>query len=440
MRMKLNRSSQLLLVSAAGLIAAGLISACSTLTVDFVYVTSSKAAGANNYGEVDVFEVNSESGRLRQIPSSPFPSGGRNPVAEAVSTNFANLYVVNHDDNDVVQFAIGNDGKIYPQNTVNTPGVFPLGVAVSGSFMFVADTYQPLPSCSPAEPCPGSVAVFPLSSSGAPGTPIANAAVDGSYWPLIAPCDASDVVSPAAIAATPSGKYIYVTALDTTAAANNTAVTPASSSCDTSGNGTAPTGYVFAFSVASSGALTAVPGSPFIVASGAAAAVSVNPTALATTPDNGHVYVTDYNGGKVYAYSVSSAGSSSGALLPLSGSPYAAGNGPAAITVDGAGTHAYAANSLDSTLTVYNIDGGALHSFGTFPTGSQPVAAIVDRSTDHFVYTANYLDGTVTGYQLIPGGTPTLFVTQQNPYTSNAQPTAMAAIPHGSKTASSSSQ
>ncbi len=59
MRMKFNKSSQLLLVSAASLLAASLVTACSTLTVDFVFVSSSKAAGPNNYGEVNVFEVNS---------------------------------------------------------------------------------------------------------------------------------------------------------------------------------------------------------------------------------------------------------------------------------------------------------------------------------------------------------------------------------------------
>src|ERR1019366_3794612 len=122
MRMKLNKSSQLLLATAASLLVSGLITACSTLTADFVFVASSKAAGANNYGEIDVFEVNSESGRMRQIPTSPFPSGGRNPVAEAVSSDNTNLYVVNHDDNSIVQFVIGSDGKLYPQNTVNAPG------------------------------------------------------------------------------------------------------------------------------------------------------------------------------------------------------------------------------------------------------------------------------------------------------------------------------
>src|SRR5580698_7017658 len=147
MRMMLNRSSQLVLASAVSLLAAGFLTACGTLTADFVYVTSAKAAGPDNYGEIDVFEVNTESGFMRHIPTSPFPSGGRNPVAEAISTDESNLYVINQDDNSIVQFVIGNDGKVYPQNTVNTPGIFPLAEAVSGTNLYVVDTFQPLPIC-----------------------------------------------------------------------------------------------------------------------------------------------------------------------------------------------------------------------------------------------------------------------------------------------------
>src|ERR1039458_1458674 len=92
MRMKFNKSSQLLLVSAASILVAGLMTACATLTVDFVFVASSKAAGPNNYGEINIFEVNSESGHMRQIPASPVPSGGRFPIAEAVSSDNTNLF------------------------------------------------------------------------------------------------------------------------------------------------------------------------------------------------------------------------------------------------------------------------------------------------------------------------------------------------------------
>ncbi len=180
MPMKFNKSGQsagspaaglrswggLLLAAAASLGVASLLTACDqfsgTLTADFVYVTSARAAGPNQYGEVDVFEINQESGRMRPLRTSPFPSGGRNPVAEAVHPDNQTLYVVNRDDNTIVQFAIGTDGKLYPQNTVNTPGIFPVAAAVSGKNLFVADTYEPLPTCSPASPCTGSVAAFPI--------------------------------------------------------------------------------------------------------------------------------------------------------------------------------------------------------------------------------------------------------------------------------------
>ena len=167
--MKFDKPSQLMLVGAASLLAASLVTACSqitqTLTVDFVYVASTRAAGSNNYGEINVFEINSESGRMRQIPSSPFPSGGRNPVAEAVSADYGSLFVVNEDDNTIVQFGIGIDGKLYPYHTVNTPGILPLAIAANKSNLFVVDLYQPLPICSDADPCSGSISVYPLTAA-----------------------------------------------------------------------------------------------------------------------------------------------------------------------------------------------------------------------------------------------------------------------------------
>ncbi len=198
MRMKFNNPIQLLAVSA--------VEPAGSLFADRMRHTycglrlcelSAMAAGPNNYGEIDVFEINSESGRMRQIHTSPFPSGGRNPVAEAVSPDHANLYVVNEDDNTIVQFIIGSDGKLYGQNTVNTPGIFPLAVTVSSMHLFVVDTYQPLPTCSPASPCSGSdrrVSHPDCRTGWRPqsiparqhaGNPSVNTSISASYWPLL---------------------------------------------------------------------------------------------------------------------------------------------------------------------------------------------------------------------------------------------------------------
>jgi DNA-binding beta-propeller fold protein YncE len=409
MRMKFNKSSQLLAISAVSLLAAAILTACSTNTVDFVYVSSAKAAGTNNYGEIDVFEVNSESGRMRQITTSPFPSGGRNPVAEAVSPDFADLYVVNEDDNTIVQFIIGTDGKLYPQNTVNTPGVFPLAVAVAGPYLYVADTYQPLPTCSTAAPCAGSVAVFPILnatqaaalSPAQPvdtlGQPIVNTAISGNYWPLtLSGAGSSHVIVPTAVYVAASGAYLYAAAYDSTAA----------------------TGYVFGFSANSDGTLTALPGSPF--------AVGTHPSALASDPGGSYLYVADAASAEILGFQINS-----GVLSPLSGSPFKSGNIPSALVVDGTGKYAIVANSQDSNMTVYSISSGNLTAVGTYTTGTQPMAIGIDPSLNQYLYTANFLGNTVSGFEL-NASNGSLFNSQGITYAANANPTAIAAIPHGS--------
>ena len=463
--MKFNKSSQLMLVSAASLLAAGLVTACSTLTVDFVFVTSSKAAGPNNYGVVDVFEINQQSGFMRQIPTSPFPSGGRDPVAEAVSTDQTNLYVVNQDDNSIVQFVIGNDGKIYPQNTVNTPGIFPLAVAVNGTNLFVVDTYQPLAICSTAAPCSGSVAVMPITvSSGSPpsdtlGSPVPNGNLNfvplclTGYAPTFATTSnntkietfnckgvESDVIVPTAVNVLDSGSFVYVTAYDTTASPNagyvfGFQVAPPSSSavaqggvCPTNSN-TIPAG-------------TLPPGTLCpLINGGLPFPGGVHPSSIASDSTSSYVYVTDMTSGHVLGYSTSS-----GVLTPLTSgangtNQFPAGDQPSAIVADPKYPFIYVASMQDSTVTAYSMNSGALTSLGTYATGLQPVAIGIDPSTNHFLYTANYLangaNGTVSGFELSPTA-GTLLNSQNSPYISNAQPTAVAAIPHGSSSSSSS--
>ena len=383
-----------MLASAASLLAAGLLTACGTLTVDFVFVTSAKAAGTNSYGEIDVYEVNSESGFMRHIPTSPFPSGGRNPVAEATSPDSTNLYVVNEDDNTIVQFTIGTDGKVYPQNTLNTPGVFPLAVATAGKFLFVADTYQPLPTCSTAAPCSGSIAVFPIGTNDALGSAAVNATISASYWPLTLPSSPTDVITPTAIAATSS--YVYVTAFDATKGG----------------------GYVFGFTVNSDGTLTALNG-------GAPFAAGTQPSSIASAPGGSVIYVTDSASNDILAYSANA-----GVLSPVGGSPFPTGNAPAAVVVNATGSYVFVANSLDSNLSVYSSSGGVLSSLGTYTTGTQPVAIGIDPSLNEYLYTANFLGNSVTGFR-VNASTGALLNSQESPYGANANPTAVAAIPHG---------
>ncbi|HTW78558.1 MAG TPA: beta-propeller fold lactonase family protein [Terracidiphilus sp.] len=407
----MNSGTALVLAGAASLLMASLLTACAaiteTLTVDFVYVASSKAAGANNYGQIDVFEINSESGKMRQIPASPFPSGGRLPIAETVSSDNQNLFVANQDDNNIVQFVIGTDGKLYPFNTVNTPGIFPLAVTANKSNLFVVDLYQPLPICSDADPCSGSIAVYPINpaTSSNPvtlGTPVTNSAVGGAYWPLTAP-NGTDIIVPTAVNIVASGSYVFVTAYD----CGPTCLPPVPPAV----------GYVYGFSVGSGGALSPIPGSPF--------AAGGHPTGVASDSTSTYLYVTDSANADVLGFMIGS----NGALTALSGSPFPAGNQPSAIVVDPVYPYVYVTNALDATVSAYSMSGGVLTNLGTYTVGTDPVAIGIDPSTEHFLFTANFLGNTVNGFELSTTA-GTLLNSQFSPFSASTNPTAVAAIPH----------
>ena len=118
--MKLSKLGRITLASVVSLGLGFGVTACGpSNTIDFLYVTSSK----NNPGQINVYKVDSQAGRY-SIPGSPYSSGGANPVADVASPNGKNLYVVNHDSNTVVEFAIGTNGSVQ-QQACTIPGSSP---------------------------------------------------------------------------------------------------------------------------------------------------------------------------------------------------------------------------------------------------------------------------------------------------------------------------
>ena len=63
-------------------------------------------------------------------------------------------------------------------------------------------------------------------------------------------------------------------------------------------------------------------------------------------------------------------------------------------------------------------------------TDTHPVSIIVDPALGRFVYTANYLGNSVSGFRLDPND-GRLEQTQATPYPTGANPTALIAVPHG---------
>lgn len=398
--MKFSKMGQGLLAAAVSLgIGLGITSCGQSNTIDYLYVTANK----QNPGQIAVYRVDQESGALTQIPDSPYSSGGRNPVAEVTSPNGANLYVLNHDDNTLVEFGIGTDAKLYPQHTYQTPGTEPISVAINqaGTLLFVVDTYEP--TYTDANPGPGALVVYPINSDGSLGTNIANGSLP--YWPL--------EYAPNAVNVTANGNFVYVANANTNAPAGTT---------------DAQRGTISAFSVASSGALTPIYGSTATLPY-----AGVLPSASASDPTSRFLYVTDAASNQLYAYTIGTDGS----LTPLTNGPFTTGTYPDGITIDPSGTYIYVSNYNSGSISSYQITAGtgapsALAGSTSYGTKAGPTCIVIDPAFGRFLYTANFLDGSLTGYKLNPNS-GALTGTENSPYPTSpaSQPTCAAMVTHG---------
>lgn len=408
--MKLRKSGQVLLaaVVSAG-VGLGLTSCGASNTIDFVYVTSSK----NNPGQINVYEADSLSGALTQIPDSPYSSQGRNPVAEVAAPNGKNLYVVNRDDNTVVQFAIGSDGKIYPQHTCNTPGSQPNQIAINsaGTLLFVTDYYAPtgagLAPYSASNPGPGDLVTYPLNADGSMGpsancTPVAQSAANGASLSYVT------------LGSAPSGVNVL---------ANGASVYVTQSGPETVNGVSSTYGQIAGFQIGSGGVLAPAPGSPYLA--------GVQPSAITSDPRSQWVYVTDSKQNTLTGYIVSS----TGLLTTFASGPVNTDVFPDSVTIDPQGKFIYVANYNANDVSAYAINlatgvPSALAGLSAYATDAEPTCIIIDPGLGRFIYTSNFQGNTVTGIRLDPN-TGSLSGNQNSPYPTAGQSTCAAAIPHG---------
>jgi 6-phosphogluconolactonase (cycloisomerase 2 family) len=397
--MKFSKPSQLVLVSITGLLIATLLSGCQIITIDYLFVASSQGSGASSGGEIDIFAVDSESGALRKAVS-PVSSGGVSPIAFAVTPNYANLYVANQGSENLVQFAIANNGSLAQKSEAKFSAP-PVSIAVNAAGTYLYAVTQPSSGTPLLE-------AFALSSDGSIGT--------GRTVSISLPGYASDFLVPTGVVVLASNDAVFVTVYDQSAYNPGGATTS-----------TANPGWVFGFSVGSGGSLVPSANSPF--------KAGVKPTALAADPTNRFVYVTDYASNELIGYSVQSGYE----LKFLINGPFKTGNEPQAVVIDPRGKYIYVANVLDSSVSAFAIDlttgtpSAAVNVSGsaTNSTDTQPVSILVDPALGRFVYTANHLGDSVSGFRLDPN-TGTLTTTQATPYPCGAGPNAVASVPHGS--------
>jgi 6-phosphogluconolactonase (cycloisomerase 2 family) len=386
--MKFSKLSQLLLVSSIGLLVASLFTACAITTIDYVFVASSSG--------IETFDADASSGALR-TGGAAVTSGVNSPVALAVTPNYQSLYVANAGNKTVVHFAIGMTAGLTQKDTV-TLGTTPVSITVNaaGTYLYVV-----------SGTASATLTEYPLASDGTIGAATTVA--------LSLPGYAGDTLVPTGVAVLANNAAVYVSLYDQSAYNPNGSTTSL-----------ANPGWVFGFNVGTSGALTPAVNSPY--------QAGVKPSALAADPTNRFVYVTDFAQNQMIGYTILNGST----LNFMTSGPFKTGDQPSAVTIDPRGLFIYVTNKLDSTVLAYsitlatgtptasvNVTGSQVNA-----TDTQPVAVIVDPSLGRFVYTANYLGNSLSGFKL-DSTSGALTATQATPYPTGSKPTALVSIPRG---------
>ena len=375
----------------------GLTACTRDYTVAYVYVTTAPKNGQG--GGVAEYAVDYQSGSLVGLTGSPI-AAGNNPTTIVAAPSGLFLYVLNHDDSTVQEFAVGTDGKLTSKNTYPITGTFPTGATVdpAGQFLYVTYTYQT--GYSATNPGPGGVSVFKINSDNSLATPL-NQNVGNN---------------PVAVATNGFNNFVYVVDQETQT-----------------------NGLVLAFTRdTSTGALTPVPGTtvgPAVpggptVAQGFPAGVT--PSAIAEDPRGHFVYVTDRAANQLIGYVVQE----SGALVPMVNGPFNTGLFPVAVTIDPRGLYLYVANFNANTVSAYAIDQASGTPAGTVGSGNTgvgtaPIGLAIEPALGIYLFVANNLDGTVSAQQLDPHN-GSLKAVQNTPFPASGLPTSVAAVANGS--------
>jgi 6-phosphogluconolactonase (cycloisomerase 2 family) len=383
---------QLSLVSLIGLLVAALLSACQLVTIDYVYLAgTSQSTGT---GQIQIFAVDSESGALRN-GASAVDAGGTTPVAMVVSPDEANLYVADADTNSVVHFAIAANGALTKKDSV-TLAEAPASLAINA-----ANSYLYVVSGTTT----ATLTEYALSS-GAIGAVTATE-------PMAIPGNAGDITVSTGVTVLANNNAVFATVYDQSSYNPGGTITSS-----------AHPGWIFSFGIGSGGALTPV--GPF--------QAGVKPSGLAADPTSRFVYVTDYASNQLIGFGITD----NSTLNFLISGPYRTGAQPTAVAIDPRGKYIYVSNALDSSVTAYAIDlATGIPSSVVNPTGAQtnttdtqPTAIVVEPALGRYVYTANFLGNSISGFRLNPD-TGALTTTQATPYPTESKPRAIALIPHG---------
>jgi 6-phosphogluconolactonase (cycloisomerase 2 family) len=320
-----------------------------------IYLFALDGSGANN-APLHVFSVSPSTGALSEVPGSPF-AVGPNPCCIAVDPTGRFVYVANSNSNDISAFSVNaSTGALSPlPGAPYLTGVNPSLMAMdpTGRILYVYSftVTNPLLYAYSIDSGTGVLTSLPNSPFTAPSfaqeitfDPKGNYVFfpQGQNGPILV--DTFDFVSGQL---TPFGSFPITTANQVF----ETFVDPSGKFLYATDDARNPTDEVDAFTISpDSGSLTKISGSPY--------PVGIQPFGIATDPTGKFLYIANYNGpyqtnrspsqydGSISAFTIDP---ESGALTPVSGSPFAAGINSLSVIIDPTGHFAYAFSATYTT-------------------------------------------------------------------------------------------
>ena len=374
------------------------MTACSRdYVVGYLYATNAK----NSPGAIAAYAIDFQSGALTALPDTGISSGGNFPITVVAAPNNMFLYVINQGTSTVVEFAINSDGTLTNKNSypVVSATASPTSAVIDPAGKFLYVTYQNQAGTTTG---PGGIVGFPINADGSLGTaltplalghnpvgvaipatggfvfvvdqesPLTSAAhgvllgfaentttgaltpVPGSYFNGVAAG-----TTPSAIAADPSGHFLYVT--------------------------DEATNQLYGYTINA----TPSPGTPLAILN-SPFTTGLFPISVKIDPRGMFVYVANFSSSTINTYVINT---STGALSGA-GSNQSTATGPNCITIDPAvGIYLYTTNQTDNSISAEQLNphSGALTPVqGTqFVTGGTPTCLVAVANGAHATQIVN---------------------------------------------------
>ena len=383
------------------------MTACGGGTIGYMWVLGQE------YNQIAGFKVDQYSGNLTEVPGSPFSSNGSVPVSLVIKSGGRFVYVINqgvcptagcgtatNTGQSIALYSVGGDGTLVFQESYVSQGYVSEWAQMdsSGTYLYVLDKYSPGVNTTPGPESGlynapntdgnGSITAFAADPNTGRLTLITNSqtqvnGVNTPFWEV----GASPIMSKA------QGGCLYTVndGYTSSAATGVQTVTPYS----------VGTGGQLVFTTTGN-----------IQINQTTAGVKTNITSI--NGSGSYMFLTDSANNVLYGYSTT--GSCN--LTALNGGTTNLGSvfpntaDPVYSLIDSTGKYLYVANNTPSNtqpttpnstldaLTINPTNQELQPIIGSpYKVGSGPVCMVEDPS-NQYVYTSNYNDGTVTGYQL----------------------------------------